>query len=328
MMIILSSYQCSKSDVSPSSSIGDSDDEVIIVVSMSPTARDYLNELIGIMQENSINKETIDWVSFKTQVFQEVNGAQTIPETYPGILKAIELLGDNHSFYRTANGSYLNPNNISCDGSISPVTEFPNNIGYVKVNNYSGASFTSQGMAFAQEIQNQIIAADHSGIIGWIVDLRGNVGGNMWPMLTGIGPVLGNGIAGYFSYPDDTIIPWSFIDGVSRIDEQIIMQISNSYTLINPNPKVAVLLDNGVASSGEAIAVSFLGRDNTKTFGDHTCGLSTANQQYQMSDSATLILTTSNMADRNQTIYGSEIEPEQSSSSENIISDAVNWLEN
>ena len=52
-----------------------------------------------------------------------------------------------------------------------------------------------------QQIQDQIKIMDHPYNIGWIVDLRGNGGGNMWPMLAGIGPILGEGIAGYFIDP-------------------------------------------------------------------------------------------------------------------------------
>ena len=33
---------------------------------------------------------------------------------------------------------------------------------------------------------------------GWIVDLRGNFGGNMWPMLLSVEPLIGNGTLGYF----------------------------------------------------------------------------------------------------------------------------------
>jgi len=39
-------------------------------------------------------------------------------------------------------------------------------------------------------------SADRDDLIGWIVDLRGNGGGNMWPMLAGVGPVLGEGVVG------------------------------------------------------------------------------------------------------------------------------------
>ena len=33
-------------------------------------------------------------------------------------------------------------------------------------------------------------------------DLRGNIGGNMWPMIAGVGPILGDGIIGWIVYYD------------------------------------------------------------------------------------------------------------------------------
>ena len=42
--------------------------------------------------------------------------------------------------------------------------------------------------------------ADRPGLIGWIVDLRTDGGGNMWPMMAGLGPILGEGIMGWIVY--------------------------------------------------------------------------------------------------------------------------------
>ena len=48
------------------------------------------------------------------------------------------------------------------------------------------------------------------------------------------------------------------------------------YTLINPMPRVTVLTDEGVMSSGEAVVVSFRERTRARSFGTATCGVSTA----------------------------------------------------
>jgi hypothetical protein len=103
------------------------------------------------------------------------------------------------------------------------IPELSNTLGYLKVNNDNGASNSEQALSFTPEIQDQIIAYDNSEITAWIFDLSGNVGGNMWLMFTGTRPVLEDGIAGYFSYPEESLIPWSYEAGVSRIDEAIIM---------------------------------------------------------------------------------------------------------
>lgn len=143
----------------------------------------------------------------------------------------------------------------------------------------------------------------------------------MWPVLAGIEPVLGEGISGYFIDPDGTEFSWSFSEGYSLLDGTPLTHVSGSYKLTNPNPKVAVLLDNGVASSGEAIAISFIGRENTKSFGSSTCGMSTANDSFTLSDSSVLILTVSYMADRKKHIYGTPVNPDMTSGNETIIQD-------
>lgn len=106
------------------------------------------------------------------------------------------------------------------------------------------------------------------------------------------------------------------------------VRVKSSYELINPNPKVAVLLGKEIASSGEAIAVSFVGRENTKSFGTPTCGLSTANSGFKLSDNSILYLTVSYMADRNLNLYGSKIMPDEEANAQDIIQKAVDWIEN
>jgi len=72
-----------------------------------------------------------------------------------------------------------------------------------------------------------------------------------------------------------------------------------------------VLVDGATASSGEAITIAFQRRPDTRTFGTATCGRSTANQQFTMSDGAVLGLTVSTMADRTRVPYGAQIAPDE-----------------
>lgn len=197
----------------------------------------------------------------------------------------------------------------------------PGDVGYVRVTNYGG-----DDVAYSKEIQNEIKIQDSEYIIGWIVDLRGNLGGNMWPMLAGIGPILGEGVAGYFIDADGEAFSWGFKNGASTNEGSVVTKVTDSYQLLTPNPKVAVLLDAGVASSGEAIAISFIGRANTRTFGSPTCGLSTANATYDLSYKHRLALTVAYFADRNKNKFGIPVPPDQVASGETIIQDAINWI--
>jgi hypothetical protein len=100
------------------------------------------------------------------------------------------------------------------------------------------------------------------------------------------------------------------------------------YRLRRPRPKVAVLIDGAVASSGEAVAIAFRGRPDTRAFGTSTCGLSTAVEQYPMSDGATLNLAISVMADRAKTKYGHAVAPDEVvSEPAQVVDRAVAWLQ-
>ena len=294
---------------------------------ISAEAEAYLDEILDIMQRNSINRKNIDWADFSNKVFEKAGAAQSIDDTYIGIREALTLLDDNHSFFRQPNGRTFSAFNATgCQAGSNSTPAIPENIGYVKVNWFSGATNDDKAIAFAQEIQDQIKAEDQADLQGWIVDLRGNTGGNMWPMLAGIGPILGEGIAGYFIDPDDRQSYWGYSFGGSFINSFRQTTLTNFYELMNADPKVAVLLDQAVASSGEAVAIAFIDRANTRSFGTSTCGLSTANSSFNLSNSATLYLTVSYMADRNKKLYGIPIEPAEEVNSEDVVEKAIDWI--
>ena len=285
----------------------------------------FLTEMLNIMEANSINRNTIDWTEFRSRVFESVGTAQTIDDAYPGVREALTLLGDNHSFFlKPEGGSIWGRGTILCDAA--PIFSFtvPENIGYVKVSGFSGSR--EDGVPFADRIQESIRSQDSADLIGWIVDLRGNTGGNMWPMIAGIGPILGEGTSGYFVDPDDNQSAWGYSNGSSIISGNTVVRSSNPYELINPDPKVAVLLDNDIASSGEAVAIAFVGRENTRSFGSPTCGLSTANASFSLSNDAQLFLTVSYMADRNLNLFGTPVMPDVEADNKDVFDQAILWL--
>ena len=85
---------------------------------ISAKAENFLNEVLDIMQNNSINRYKIDWPDFRAKVFNKVIGAQTIGETYPGISEALMLLGDNHSSYLKPDGGRIWVNGLNCNSQI------------------------------------------------------------------------------------------------------------------------------------------------------------------------------------------------------------------
>ena len=298
-----------------------------IVANASVLATSYLNEIVGVMQSNSINRSQINWTDFRAQVLARAQSAQTIADTYPAISLALGLLGDQHSFYTTAGGSGIgNPSGRRCAAPAVSTPAVPADIGYVRVTSFSGSDAAAI-RAFADSVQDQIRNGDQPNLAGWIVDLRGNGGGNMWPMLAGVGPVLGDGVAGYFMPPGGTSSEWGYVNGAAVLTGNAQAIASSVYIPMRTTPRVAVLTDNLVASSGEAIAISFRARPNARTFGSATCGLSTANQTHRLSDGAMLYLTVALMADRTRTSYGGSISPDEVVSGDGeVVERAIAWL--
>ncbi len=294
---------------------------------ISPAALSYMNSILKIMEDNSINKDEIDWVAFRAEVLAQIENAQTIGETFLGIERALTLLGDNHSFYISAANQFVSgEGDLDCVFNSFQELNVPNNIGYVRVDAFSDGD-PSAIINFANAIHTDIRIQDQSDLIGWIVDLRENSGGNMWPMLAGLGSLLGDGIHGFFIDPDGNQTPWSYSNGTSFSGTFGITSVDNPYNLRNSDLPIAVLLSNGVASSGEAIAISFTELENVKSFGAATCGLSTSNNTYTLSDGALLLVTTAYMADRNKVMYGGPIEPDSIVGTNQILQASIEFIE-
>ncbi|HZS47210.1 MAG TPA: S41 family peptidase [Blastocatellia bacterium] len=188
------------------------------------------------------------------------------------------------------------------------------NVGLIELPAF-GSSLTDPKKAeemmirYAEQVQTLIRQFDQNSLIGWIVDLRLNGGGNMWPMLAGIGPILGEGEIGGFVGASETE-KWAYKNGQSIEGGNVITKVPAPYVLKNSNLPVAVLTDNFTASSGEAVVVAFRGRNKTEFLGMPTRGLPTANDQFNLSDGAMLNLTVSIDADRTGKTYDSKIPPD------------------
>ena len=69
------------------------------------------------------------------------------------------------------------------------------------------------------------------------------------------------------------------------------------------DPKIAVLTSLYTASSGEAIAVIFKGKEKTKFFGQKTLGMVTVTDWEIINDATAMTISVSYYKDRNEKIY-------------------------
>ena len=276
------------------------------------------------MQANFINRAAINWVVFKQNLLTETIDAQTIEQAYPVIVCAIVALGDKHTqFYgaRPVKGPEIPP---AKQPPLYPDEPVPADIGYIRIPWVVGSQEKLD--AYIANVQAQIKERDKPELKGWLVDLRGNMGGNMWPMLVGVGPVLGEDTLGYSFDSNNTKTAWRYEKGKALADGDIEAETAHYYTLKSANPVVAVLTDTLTASSGEAVAVAFKTRRHTRSFGAGTCGVSTGRSRFYLSDGSVLLLTTAVFADRRLVRYGHSIAPDEPLKSSEVVPQAIRWI--
>lgn len=188
---------------------------------------------------------------------------------------------------------------------------------------------------YADMVQQIIEDIDREPTCGWIVDLQQNQGGNMWPMLAGIGPVLGEGQVGASEDRMGTKIPFTYDGGAAIYGSYTQVEVQQAYTLKRQAPPVAVLTSGMTASSGEIVLISFRGRPDTRTFGEPSAGMHTGNTGTDLSDGAVLSVTNGRNLDRTGRSYESAIPPDESvavnaalqgTDNDPVLQAAVRWL--
>jgi carboxyl-terminal processing protease len=310
---------------------------------ISPAARTYLEQALDLMQQNALNKSSIDWPHLRTETLARASHAKATIDTYPALAFALTQLKEHHSFLqfpdnlpapqREAITAEINkirgPSESDANQSpFAPQKEMQGHLdrrggrvfAHVVVPMCVGKyaeweKNASDFQEFSEKLHAIVMDLQAQKPDGWLIDLRGNRGGNMWPMLAGIGAVLGEGDLGTFVSADGDLVPWFYKAGKagtrdSKGEIEIAAHVEKTPFALPELPWVAVLLDRSTGSSGEAVAISFAGRPRARSFGEHTAGFSTSNQRYPLSDGAALFLCVGIEADRTGHRYPDGLDPD------------------
>ena len=169
-----------------------------------------------------------------------------------------------------------------------------------------GVGRHDDGQHYADTLAKGLTAARDSRACGAVVDLRGNDGGDMGPMLAGVSPLLPDGTALEFvsnAYSSPVTIEGNGVRG------------GGSPTTTSGgkwDAPVAVLVDGDTASSAEATMLAFRGLDNSRSFGAPTAGYASANMVYDFPDGSALMLTIAKDKARTGEIFSEDpIQPDK-----------------
>jgi len=278
---------------------------------------------ISAMKEKALTRERVDWGEVEQTGRRKLDDGESLGDV---LAWAVERLGDGHSRVLTAQearmflgkqdhraepaGPSAMPPPLDPSGRLA-ITSSGCRVAYLRVPYFLSADPPTMS-TFAGSLASLQRRLEGEGARAVIIDLRGNVGGNMWPMLAGLSGVLGDGKHGEIWAPDGSRQAWGTSIGAAwaGVPENVVMadeSFKGPQAALWP---AAVLTDQRTASSGEAIAISFKGRANTRSFGDATRGASSANEIVSLPDGSMIALTTSLMVDRNGKRYGGPITPD------------------
>ncbi|SDP49014.1 S41 family peptidase [Lentzea jiangxiensis] len=272
---------------------------------MRPEARACVDRALDLLQRHSIDSKKADWPALRAQ-------AHATDDPDEAIRGVIAALGNPHTHLVTAERA-SSPRRTGV-----PTGRLTGSTGWLVLPGTHaryGRGYVTAGLKALREL----IAARPTG---WVVDLRGNGGGAMHPMLAVVAPLLGDGELGRFVGPHGGT-SWGIRRGHVRNGTKTAFRLRR-VPAARSEP-VAVLVDRRTASSGEAVLISFLGAPDVRTFGEPTAGYATANQTFPLPGGAQLAITTALMADRTGRTYGNNpITPHVVV--EDALAAAIEWL--
>jgi C-terminal processing protease CtpA/Prc len=169
---------------------------------------------------------------------------------------------------------------------------------------YVGVPGTTTEAEFAPRLRDAIYQTDGPSICGWIVDLRRNNGGGLWPVLQALRPILGEGALGSIVARGGAKSPWEYPTTGTSADQA-------PQPLARPGSAVAVLTSRLTANAGEAATIAFRGRPLTRVFGEPTWGAPATRITVPLVDGASLELTTALIADRTGHVYEGRVPPDE-----------------
>jgi C-terminal processing protease CtpA/Prc len=297
-------------------------------IAITPTqltdAQLYLFDAIDLIQNNALNRDQVDWRHIREVAARSAKGARTPAETYNMIKFILSKLNDHHSHFLTPDEANQWDNSTVEDSPAPDGKLLEKRIGYIAVYTFEPIA-EDQVNQYADNIQKILIDLDKQSVCGWIVNLREDNGGNMWPMIAGLGALIGEGEIGAYKDSTGHITKWYYRDGKSWMENNYGAKVSHPDFILDPEKTpVAVLIGSQTASSGESTAISFRGRPNTRFFGWPSAGYTTSNSIFLLPDGAVILLATAVEMDRTGQVYNEKIIPDVQTS--HPQEDAIDWL--
>jgi carboxyl-terminal processing protease len=252
----------------------------------------YAETVVAVLEERALHADRVAWPAARRRLADLARHAQEPADLHPALREVVQLAGGRHSGLR-------GPADVRAAAARTRTAPVPT------VRSVAGVPvLVLPGLGGDRAATRRYVRAGRAALAragghrsGWVVDLRSNPGGNMWPMLRVLAPLLGPGPVGAFVLPGGAARPWRVPWTARRPWHR-------------PPARIAVLHGPATASSGEAAAIALLGVPGVRSFGAATAGFTTANESFALPDGALLHLSTCRMADRSGRVADGPLVPD------------------
>ena len=282
---------------------------MLSLVGCQEPERQYVRKAVKQMDKTGLFAEGPEWEAARQKALDAKPA--TMEEAYDVVREALKVAGGKHSFIITSESL----KNIAAAGSqnMPTVTDLGDGFVHIVLPHFSGQTGEMQ-----RDYANIVLNALPDSISGAVIDLRGNTGGNMYPMIAAVGGFM----------PQGVVLKFKTRKGLARIWRENVVKTVGVRQDFSRGCPVALLTDSLTASSAEATLLCFRGLDYVRTFGAPTAGYASANTTYKMPDGSRLVLTTGcDMAVSTGEVFCDDpIVPDVLT--DTPLEDALSWLRN
>ena len=266
----------------------------------------YVKKAVRIMDKNGIYAQGPEWEKAKAEALAAK--PSSLEEAQEIVIQAGKVAGGKHTFLMTADEM---TENDTTAWEMPTVELKEGGIAAIKLPQFMGDS--EDGIKYANTVLNTL----PNTLQGVIIDLRGNRGGNMYPMIAAVHRFL----------PDDVILRLRTRRNDMKINVAYVMNVAGVAQQAHIDCPMALLTDEWTGSSGEAVLLCFRGLKNVRTFGTPTAGYASCNQPFNLPDGSQLVLTTGEDVARTGEVFCDDpIDPDVLT--ETPFEAALEWLNN
>lgn len=264
-----------------------------------------LDSILFLAKENSINSGKSDWLAISEKVKATLNLKDT---TLYALVKPTQLLLRELNDFHGAlliDGNRFTGNiqndtkpNYSADYTISTklyeksllgyrieTSMLAKQIGYIEIPAININAAQDAILLATNAVRDHLCELLSNKPLKLIIDLRTNIGGNMYPMLSGLGLLFPSmELGGDTKDGESFYTNWELKEGNLFLGNYQMTSITLNCEYENQIEEYVVLTSRYTSSSGEAVASSLKGQQHITLVGEQTSGYSSTNSWFHISE--------------------------------------------